>query len=64
MKQVVAPLQSEEVAKVRNRAAEFEAAQHQLREDFVKITPFKYECEEPYAVLDKVSFIYMQAVNV
>ncbi|VDK33899.1 unnamed protein product [Taenia asiatica] len=53
MKQVVAPLQSEEVAKVRRWATEFEAVQHKYREDFLKITPFQYECEAPYTVLDK-----------
>ncbi|KAL5106320.1 hypothetical protein TcWFU_007241 [Taenia crassiceps] len=53
MKQVVAPLQSEEVAKVRRWVTKLEAAQNRYREDFLRITPFHYECEAPYAVLDK-----------
>lgn len=54
MKQVVAPLQSEEVVKVRMWATEFETVQQKYREDFLRITPFQYECEAPYTVLDKV----------
>ncbi|VDL18993.1 unnamed protein product [Hymenolepis diminuta] len=53
MKQVVAPLQSDEVAKVRKWASEFEAAQFRYREHFLKIPSFQYECKEPYGVLDK-----------
>lgn len=55
MKQVVAPLQSDEVAKVRKWASEFEGNQFKYRESFLKIEAFQYECEEPYKILDKVS---------
>ncbi|VDM35615.1 unnamed protein product [Hydatigera taeniaeformis] len=54
MKQVVAPLQSDEVAKVRKWATEFEMTQNKYYKEFLEITPFQYECEEPYTVLDKV----------
>lgn len=60
MKQVVAPLQSDEVAKVRKWASEFEAAQFRYREHFLKIPSFQYECKEPYGILDKVGWCYNQ----
>ncbi|VDN98885.1 unnamed protein product [Rodentolepis nana] len=58
MKQVVAPLQSDEVAKVRKWASQFEAKQFKYREYFLKIPPFQLECEDPYRILDKVSQLY------
>ncbi|VDD79742.1 unnamed protein product [Mesocestoides corti] len=53
LKQVVAPLQSEEATKVRRRGATFEVELQKFREEFLKIAPFQYECEEPYGVLDE-----------
>lgn len=57
MKQVVAPLQSEEVTKIRKWATEFEVKQQNYRETFLKIPPFQCQCEDPYPVLDKVSLL-------
>ncbi|BHF75205.1 Dynein heavy chain 9, axonemal [Sparganum proliferum] len=53
VKQVVAPLQNEEVANIRRRGAAFDVAQHKAKEAFIKIPPFDYSCEEPYKHLDE-----------
>ena len=55
VKQQVAPLQANEVANIRRKSATFDVNQHKFREKFRSIRPFKYDCERPYALLDKVS---------
>ena len=49
----MAPLQANEVANIRKRSADFDVRQHQFREEFRKIGPFLYNCEDPYDFLDK-----------
>ena len=55
VKQAMAPLQANEVANIRKKSATFEVRQHEFREDFRKIGPFWYRCEDPYDELDAVS---------
>ncbi len=52
VKQAVAPLQANEVANIRKSSARFDVRQHEFREDFRKIGPYNYSCEEPYEILD------------
>ena len=44
-----------EVAKIRAKTVGFDVQQHQFREEFKKIPPFFYGCEDPYEHLDIVS---------
>ena len=53
VKQQVAPLQANEVANIRKRSADFDVRQHKFREEFRKIGPFLYSCDDPYDFLDK-----------
>jgi dynein heavy chain len=53
VKQQVAPLQANEVANIRKKSATFDVQQHEFREEFRKIPPVMYKCEEPYDYLDK-----------
>jgi len=55
VKQQVAPLQANEVANVRKKAAAFDTQQHFYREQFRKGAPFWYNCTNPYEEIDKVS---------
>lgn len=56
VKQQVAPLQANEVANIRRKTASFDVSQHKFRESFRAIPPFKFDCDKPYAHLDKVSW--------
>jgi hypothetical protein len=56
IKQQVAPLQATEVANIRRKTASFDVSQHKFREKFRSIPPFRFECDKPYAHLDKVMF--------
>lgn len=56
IKQQVAPLQATEVANIRRKTATFDVSQHKFREKFRSIPPFRFECDKPYAHLDKVTF--------
>ena len=53
VKQQVAPLQANEVANIRKTSARFDVRQHEFREEFRKIGPFWYNCQDPYEQLDK-----------
>ena len=55
MKQTVAPLQAEEVNRIRRELVSFDVKQHEFREDFRKIAPFNYDATHPYVRIDKVS---------
>ena len=55
VKQQVAPLHANEVSNIRKKSANFDVRQHEFREEFRKIGPFWYTCEDPYEQLDKVS---------
>ena len=55
VKQQVAPLQANEVANIRKKTADFDVRQHKFREEFRKIPPYMYTCEDPYEHLDVVS---------
>jgi len=55
VKQMVAPLQANEVANIRKKSASFDVRQHKFREIFRKIAPFFYNCEDPYEQIDGVS---------
>lgn len=59
VKQQVAPLQATEVANIRRKTATFDVSQHKFREKFRSIPPFRFDCDKPYAHLDKVSFIQL-----
>jgi len=54
-KQQVAPLQANEVANIRKRAAAFDVRQHEHREEFRKIQPMLYACSNPYELIDAVN---------
>ena len=53
VKQVVAPLQTNEVANIRRKTASFDVQQHTFREQFRAIGPFFYECPDSYEQLDE-----------
>lgn len=55
MKQTVAPLQAEEVNKLRRELASFDVRQHEFRELFRKTAPFNYDSTYPYVRIDRVS---------
>lgn len=55
VKQQVAPLQANEVASLRRKAAAFDTQQFSYREQFRKLPPFFYDCENPYEDIDNVS---------
>ncbi len=55
MKQTVAPLQAEEVNRIRREITSFDVKQHEFREEFRKTAPFNYESTHPYVRLDRVS---------
>ncbi|XP_056152723.1 LOW QUALITY PROTEIN: dynein heavy chain 9, axonemal [Lampris incognitus] len=52
VKQQVAPLQASEVASLRRRCASFEVEQYAFRESFRKHGPFRFDSENPFAMLD------------
>ena len=54
-KQQVAPLHANEVSNIRKKSASFDVEQHKFREKFRQIPPFRYNCEQPYQDLDKVT---------
>ncbi|KAL3857821.1 hypothetical protein ACJMK2_012454, partial [Sinanodonta woodiana] len=53
VKQQVAPLQAAEVTNIRKRSATFDVNQHKFREMFRQISPFRYDCENPYDAIDQ-----------
>ncbi len=54
MKQTVAPLQAEEVNRIRRELASFDVEQHEFRELFRKKGPFGYDSGKPYRHMNKV----------
>ncbi|XP_076002796.1 dynein axonemal heavy chain 9 [Genypterus blacodes] len=52
VKQQVVPLQTIEMAKLRKKAASFDVEQHTFKEHFRKHGPFRFDCEEPYQMLN------------
>lgn len=55
VKQQVAPLQATEVVAIRTRIANFDAHIAVFRDMFRTYEFFKYDCEEPYELLDRIS---------
>lgn len=55
-KQMVASLQTNEVANIRRKTASFDVEQYNFRESFRQEAPFKYDSVEPYKSLDIVLF--------
>lgn len=55
VKQQVAPLQATEVISIRNRIANFDLHINVFREIFRTYEFFKYDCENPYSLLDRIS---------
>jgi dynein heavy chain len=55
IKQTVAPLQAEEVNRIRRELVSFDVQQHEFRDEFRKIAPFNYTSKHPYITLDRVS---------
>lgn len=55
VKQQVAPLQATEVISIRNRIANFDLHINVFREIFRTYEFFKYDCEDPYFLLDRIS---------
>ena len=53
VKQQVAPLQTNEVANLRRKIANFDVRQHEFREKFRKDLPFAYDQTQVYKKLDK-----------
>ena len=60
-KQLVSPLQTDEVANIRRKIASFDVEQYNFREAFRRDAPFRYDSEEPYISLDEVSIIPISA---
>ena len=57
MKQQAAPLQANEVANIRRKAASYDVEQYNFREAFRKIKAYQYACETPYEIIDEVKLI-------
>lgn len=57
MKQVVAPLQANEVSIIRRKLATFDVKQHEFREKFRKTAPFPFDSNDIYVRIDGVSKI-------
>ncbi len=55
VRQNVAPLQAQENTKIRQRLAEFDTLQTQLRERFKNEAPYSYDTPEAYRKLDRVN---------
>lgn len=55
VKQQVAPLQATEVISIRNRIANFDLHINVFREIFRTYEFFKYDCGDPYTLLDRIS---------
>ncbi|XP_054276549.1 dynein beta chain, ciliary [Macrosteles quadrilineatus] len=52
VKQQVAPLQASEVSSIRNKIAAFDGSQSAYREYFKKAPFLRYDCKDPYKMLD------------
>ena len=58
MKQNVAPLQADEVARIRKKCSQFEQEQLEFKEKQFRLkAPFKYNSSEPYPQIDEVKLI-------
>lgn len=55
VKQQVAPLQATEVVSIRNRIANFDLHINVFRDMFRTYEFFKYDCDDPYILLDRIS---------
>lgn len=55
VKQQVAPLQATEVVSIRSRISNFDTHINVFRDIFKTYEFFKYDCEEPYLLLDRIS---------
>lgn len=55
VKQQVAPLQAIEVVSIRNRIMNFDAHVNFFREVFKNYDFFKYDCKEPFILMDRVN---------
>lgn len=55
VKQQVAPLQATEVVSIRNRIANFDLHINVFRDMFRTYEFFKYDCDDPYTLLDRIS---------
>ena len=49
----MAPLQSNEVAELRKKCSRFDVQQHEFRERFRKLAPFRFDSADYYASLDE-----------
>jgi len=56
MKLQAAPLQANEVSNVRRMAASYDVEQYTYREAFRKMKAFQYACDDPYELIDEVTF--------
>lgn len=59
-KQLVAPLQANQVNLLRKRITLFEIRQNQYKEAFKKLPLFKFHCEDAYTLLDKTNLEIME----
>jgi len=62
MKQTVAPLQAEEVNRIRRELATFDVQQHEFRELFRKKGPFNFAANRPYVHINRVREIGLDFV--
>ncbi|KAL8567586.1 hypothetical protein ACOMHN_054399 [Nucella lapillus] len=53
VKQHVAPLQANEVMNIQKKSATFDVQQHKFRERFRSLNGFRYDCPNPYQILDE-----------
>ncbi|KAI5645013.1 dynein heavy chain and region d6 of dynein motor domain-containing protein [Phthorimaea operculella] len=60
VKQQVAPLQAAEVTGIRKKIAQFDSHVTYYREVFKRYAFFKFDCDDPYALMSKVDFEMLQ----
>lgn len=54
VRQLIEPLKTSEVARIRNQSVEFETKQINIKETMRSMIAFEYTCENPYIDIDKV----------
>jgi len=59
----VAPVQADEVSKLKRRSNQFDVRNFEFREDFLKRAPLRYDSENPYERIDRHFTEYMEMEN-
>jgi hypothetical protein len=56
----VAPVQADEVSKLKRRSNQFDVRNFEFREDFLKRAPLRYDSQQPYERIDKHFSEYLE----